>query len=67
LSINEELLFNSDSDDSFTRDYEIPKETLRKEKICERDKAIFEQEKKKREQDRLYRIERAKIEEDERI
>ena len=33
-SIDEELLFGSDSDDSFTKDYEIPKKTLKKERIC---------------------------------
>ncbi len=67
VSLNEELMFDSDSDDSFTKDYQIPKETLRKEKICSRDKVIFEQEKTKREKDRLYRIERAKIEQEEKI
>ena len=64
-SLNEDLLFNEDSDDSFTLDYEIPKETLRKERICQRDKALFEKEKARREKDRLYKLERAKIEAEE--
>ena len=45
FSIDEDLLFGTDSDDSFTKDYNIPKETLRKEGIIKRDKSRFQKEK----------------------
>lgn len=61
-SIDDDLLFGSDSDDSFNKDYTIPKETLRKERIIKRDEARFAIEKKKREEERLERLAREKVE-----
>lgn len=55
-SIDDELLFGTDSDDSFTKDYEIPKQTLRKERIYKRDESRFVREKAKREDMRLKKI-----------
>ena len=55
-SIDEDLLFNTDSDDSFTMDYTIPKQTLRKERILKRDEARFEIEKKRRAEERVIKL-----------
>ena len=55
-SIDDELLFGTDGDDSFTKDYEIPKQTLRKERIYKRDESRFVREKAKREDMRLKKI-----------
>jgi hypothetical protein len=49
-SVDEDLIIGSDSDDSFTKDYNIPIETLRKEQIVKRDIKRFEKEKIKREE-----------------
>lgn len=56
-SIDDDFLFATDSDDSFTKDYNIPKETLRKERIVKRDKVRFEKEKVKRAKRRQERLE----------
>ena len=61
-SIDEDLLFGSDSDDSFTKDYTIPKDTLRKERIIKRDEARFQIEKKHREEDLAIKIAMEKAE-----
>lgn len=58
FSIDEDLLFGTDSDDSFAMDYHIPKETLRKEGIIKRDKSRFEKEKVKREKKRMEKLHR---------
>ena len=55
-SIDDDLLFGSDSDDSFTKDYTIPKMTLRKERIIKRDEARFHIEKKQREEELAIKI-----------
>ena len=55
-SIDEDLLFASDSDDSFTKEYNIPKKTLRKERILKKDKSRFEKEKIKREEKRVRKL-----------
>ena len=55
-SIDDDLMFGTDSDDSFTKDYEIPKETKRKESIIRRDESRFQREKVKRENKRLEKI-----------
>ena len=55
-SIDEDLLFGSDSDDSFNKDYTIPKQTMRKERIIKRDEARFHIEKKKRAEERVERM-----------
>jgi len=60
-SFDEDLIFGTDSDDSFAKDFTIPKLTRRKERILKRDQIVFEKEKQKREQDRLYKIELQKI------
>ena len=62
-SIDDEMLFGSDSEDSFTRDYNITKDILRKERIYKRDAARFEIEKKQRETKRVQMKEKAKAEE----
>ena len=56
LSIDEDLLFGEDSDDSFNKDYTIPRLTMRKERIIKRDEARFEIEKKKRAEGFFERI-----------
>lgn len=56
-SLDEDMLFGTDSDDSFNQDYHIPKQTLRKERIVKRDKQRFEKEKGKREEKRVKKIE----------
>ena len=63
-SFDENLLFGSDSDDSFAKDYTVTRDTLRRERIVARDKAVLVKEKKLREQDRLYRAEMAKLKAD---
>lgn len=60
-SFDEELLFGSDSDDSFSKDYTITRNTRRRERIIKRDIAVLVNEKKQREQDRLYRAEMKKL------
>ena len=45
-SLDEALLFGSDSDDSFQRDYTITRDTLRRERLLKRDKALFAKQKK---------------------
>ena len=47
-SLDEDMLFGTDSDDSFNLDYHIPKETLRKERILKRDKERLDREKERR-------------------
>lgn len=56
-SFDEALLFGSDSDDSFNKDYTVTRDTMRRERIVRRDKKVFLQEKKQREDDRLYKTE----------
>ena len=56
MSIDEDLLFGEDSDDSFNKDYTIPRLTMRKERIIKRDEARFEIEKKKRAEGFFERI-----------
>lgn len=62
-------MFGSDSDDSFTKDYTIPKDTLRKERIIKRDEARFQIEKKLREEELAIKIaiEKAEKEKEEQI
>ena len=62
-------MFGSDSDDSFTKDYTIPKDTLRKERIIKRDEARFQIEKKLREEELEIKIaiEKAEKEKEEQI
>lgn len=60
--IDEDLLFGSDSDDSFAKDYTITRDTMRKERVVKRDEAVLKKEKLLREQDRLYRAEMSKLE-----
>ena len=60
--MDEALLFGSDSDDSFAKDYTITRDTMRRERIVHRDKAVFKKEKKQREEDRLYKMEINKLE-----
>lgn len=64
-ALDEDLLFGSDSDDSFAKDYTITRNTLRKERIVKRDIAVLNKEKKKREQDQLYKAEMEKLEAEE--
>ena len=52
-SIDDDMLFGTDSDDSFAKDYNITKDILRRERIYKRDKARFEIEKKQRETKRV--------------
>ena len=66
-SIDDDMLFGTDSEDSFTKDYNITKDILRKERIYKRDKARFEIEKKQRETKRVQMIEKAKKDEIERL
>ena len=56
------MLFGSDSDDSFAKDYTVTRDTLRKERLVKRDIAVLVKEKKRREQDRLYKAEMDKLE-----
>ena len=60
--IDDDLLFGSDSDDSFAKDYTVTRDTLRKERLVKRDIAVLQKEKKRREQDRLYKDEMDKLE-----
>ena len=53
------MLFGSDSEDSFTKDYTIPKDIQRKERIYKRDLARFNIEKKEREEKRIEMMEKA--------
>ena len=52
-SIDDDMLFGSDSEDSFTKDYNITKDILRKERIYKRDLARFKLEKQQRETKRV--------------
>ena len=66
-SIDDDMLFGTDSEDSFTEDYYITKDILRKERIYKRDVARFEIEKKQRATKRVQMIEQAKADEKARL